>query len=108
MTDDELVRGFETGALPPGRFGHREHLRLAWCYLARFGREETERRLLAGLRAFAARAGKPDKFDAALTSAWVAMLTEASVQFDTPTFDGLIAARPELLSPAAVRARLTL
>ena len=104
MTDDELVSGFEAGALPPGRFGHREHLRLAWCYLTRFGREETERRLLGGLRAFAARAGKPDKFDAALTSAWVSVLADASVQLESPTFDALIAARPELLDSAAVRA----
>ena len=104
MTDDELVRGFETGELPPGRFGHPEHLRLAWCYLTRFGREEAERRLLAGLRAFAARAGKPDKFDAALTSAWVGVLADASRQLDAPSFDALIAARPELLDSAAVRA----
>jgi hypothetical protein len=106
MTDDELVDGFETGALAPGRFGHREHLRLAWCYLTRFGREDTERRLLAGLRAFAARAGKPDKFDAVLTSAWVGVLADASAQLGAPaTFDALVAARPDLLDPAAVRAR---
>ena len=104
MTDDELVSGFETGALPPGRFGHREHLRLAWCYLTRFGREEAEWRLLAGLRAFAVRAGKPDKFDAALTSVWVGVLADAARQLDSPTFDALIAARPELLDSATVRA----
>jgi hypothetical protein len=105
MTDNELVNGFETGGLAPERFGHREHLRLAWCYLTRFGREETERKLLAGLRAFAARAGKPDKFDAALTSAWVGVLADASAQLGSPaTFDALIAGRPDLLDPAAVRA----
>jgi hypothetical protein len=105
MTDDELVGGFETGLLAPERFGHREHLRLAWCYLGRFGRDETERRLLTGLRAFAARAGKPDKFDAALTSAWVGVLEDASLQLETPSFDALIAARPELLDSATVRAQ---
>lgn len=106
MTDDELAGGFETGLLAPERFGHREHLRLAWCYLRRFGRAETERRLLTGLRAFAARAGKPDKFDAALTSAWVGVLADASAQLGYPaTFDTLIAARPDLLDSATVRAR---
>src|SRR5262245_58592311 len=106
MTDDELISGFENGAMPPGQFGHREHLRLAWCYLTRFGREETERRLLAGLRSFAARAGKPDKFDAALTSAWVRVLADASLQLESAaTFEALIAARPELLESSTVRAR---
>jgi hypothetical protein len=105
MTDEELVGEFETGLLAPERFGHREHLRLAWCYLTRFGREETERRLLEGLRAFAARAGKPDKFDAVLTSAWVGVLAEASAQLGSAaTFDALIAARPDLLDRTAVRA----
>ena len=100
MTDDELVSGFETGALARRGGSGTKHLRLAWCSLARFGREETERRLLAGLRAFAARAGKPDKFDAALTSAWVGVLADASAQLESPaTFDALIAARPELLEP---------
>ncbi len=93
------------GRLAPERFGHREHLRLAWCYLARFGRAETERRLLAGLQAFAARAGKPEKFDAALTSAWVTVLADAAPRLESPaTFDALIAARPDLLDRAAVRA----
>ena len=106
MTDDELVGGFETGLLAPEWFGHREHLRLAWCYLRRLGREDTERRLLTGLRALAARAGKPDTFDAALTSAWVGVLADASAQLGDPaTFDTLIAARPDLLDSAAVRAR---
>jgi hypothetical protein len=106
MTDDELVGGFETGLLAPERFGHREHLRLAWCYLARFGRDDTERKLLTGLRAFAARAGKPDKFDAALTSAWVGVLADASAQIGSPaTFEALIAARPDLLDSATVQAR---
>ena len=105
MTDEELVGGFETGLLAPERFGHREHLRLAWCYLTRFGRDETERRLLDGLRAFAARAGKPDKFDAVLTSAWVDVLAEASAQLGSAaTFDVLIAARPDLLDRTAIRA----
>src|SRR5215218_10103012 len=105
MTDDELICGFETGSLAPARFAHREHLRLAWCYLRRFGREETERRLRDGLRAFAARAGKPDKFDAALTAAWVDVLADASQDVGAPaTFDAFIAARPDLLDPGAVRA----
>lgn len=105
MTDEELVARFETGLLAPDRFGHREHLRLAWCYLTRFGREETERRLLAGLRAFAARAGEPEKFDAALTSAWIGVLADAAARLESPaTFDAIIAARPDLLDRAAVRA----
>ena len=105
MTDDQLIDGFERGTLPPGSFGHREHIRVAWRYLTWFGRDEAERRLLAGLRTFAARAGQPDKFDAALTTAWVTVLADTKAALEPgATVDTLALARPDLLDPASVRA----
>ena len=98
--DDMLVVGFETGTLPPGAFHHRDHVRLTWIYLQRYGRHGAEQRLLAGLRAFAARAGKPEKFDAALTCRWVAVIDEARLAESAASFEALVAARPELLDRA--------
>ena len=104
MTDAQLVDGFEDGSLPPERFGHREHLRVAWIYLARCGRVEAERRMQDGLRQFAARAGKAEKYDAALTAAWVAVLADATAALGPATgFEALADARPELLDPRFVR-----
>jgi hypothetical protein len=103
MKDDELVDGFERGTLEPGAFGHREHVRVAWVYLTRHGRDEAARRMLDGLRAFAARAGKPSKFDAPLTLAWMAAIDEARQA--TPaaaTFEQLVTARPALLDRAGL------
>jgi hypothetical protein len=98
MTNDELIGGFERGTLSPGSFHHREHVRLTWLYLARHGRAETERRLLAGLRDLAARAGKPDKFNSALTRAWVARIADAAASLGPDeSFDELLARRPDLL-----------
>jgi hypothetical protein len=103
MTDLELLDGFERGALPPGSFHHREHVRLTWLYLERGGRGDAEARLLAGLQAFAARAGKPDRFDAALTSAWVGVIDTARRETGAATFEQLIARRPDLLDRGFVR-----
>ena len=98
MTPDELIAGFEGGTIAPGAFGHREHIRLAWLYLQRHGRPDAERRLLAGLRAFAAAAGKPDKFDAALTLAWVARIDAAAATLAPDhSFDDLLVHHPGLL-----------
>ena len=98
MTHDELIAGFEAGTIPPGAFGHREHVRLGWLYLRRHGRDGAEQRLLAGLHAFAAAAGKPDKFNAALTLAWVARIeTAAAALAPDHSFDDLLAHHPELL-----------
>jgi hypothetical protein len=97
MTEDELIGAFEDGSLPPSAFGHREHVQLAWVYLTRFGPVEAERRMLHGLRALAARAGKPDKFDAPLTRAWVAAIAAADLAHDAHSFDDLVRMRPDLL-----------
>jgi hypothetical protein len=103
MKDDELVESFETGTLAPAEFHHRDHLRLTWIYLTRLGRRETERRLLDGLRALAVRIGKPDKFDAPLTLAWVAAIDKARAVDPGRTFEELIAANPHLLERSSVR-----
>ena len=104
MTDAELIEGFEDGRLPPEQFRHREHLRVTWIYLARFGRVEAERRMQDGLRRFAARAGKAEKYDAALTAAWVAVLADAAAALGAATgFEALADARPELLDPRLLR-----
>ena len=98
MTDDEVIAEFEDGTMAAGAFDHRAHLRLTWLYLRRHGRIETERRLLAGLRAFAVRAGKPEKFNAALTLSWVARLDAAAATLaPTHSFDDLLLHYPELL-----------
>jgi hypothetical protein len=98
MTHDELIAGFEGGTIAPTAFGHREHVRLAWVYLRRHGRPGAERRMLAGLRAFAAAAGKPEKFNAALTLAWVARIDAAAAALPpNHSFDDLLLHYPGLL-----------
>jgi hypothetical protein len=95
MTDDAFVDAFESGTLPPGSFHHRDHVRLTWLYLERYGREQAERRLCEGLRAFAARVGKPGKFDGPLTTGWVEAIDRARA--GCRSFEDLVERRPELL-----------
>lgn len=106
MTDEELVRAFESGALAAAAFHHTEHVRLTWLYLRHYGREEAERLMLTGLEAFAARAGKPEKFDAALTRAWLAAIDDARLAAPSASFDELVTARPQLLDRRSVEAGL--
>jgi hypothetical protein len=105
MTDQELVDAFEAGTLPAAAFRHREHVRVTWAYLVRYGRADAERRLMEGLEAFALRAGRPGKFDATLTGAWVAAIDAGRLANpDVRTFDELAARRPDLLDTRSVRA----
>jgi hypothetical protein len=100
MTDDMLVIAFETGTIAPAALRHREHVRVAWLLLCRYGRAEAERRLLSGLLALAIRAGKPGKFDAPLTRAWLDAIENRAAR--AQTFEALVAEHPELLDPRSV------
>ena len=98
------MTGFAAGTIAPGRFGHREHVRLTWLYLQQCGRPEAERRLLTGLRGLAARAGKPDKFSAPLTLAWIDRIDRARIALGEHSFDDLLRHYPELDDRTSVRA----
>ena len=103
MTDEELLRRFAAATIEPGSFGHREHVRLTWLCLARYGRLDTERRLLAGLHALAARAGRPAKFSASLTRSWIARIDRARAELGDHTFDELLMHDPGLADRHGVR-----
>src|SRR5689334_14662209 len=105
MTDDAMLAAFAGGELDPAAFRHREHVRTAWLHLGRYGRVEAERRMLDGLRTLALRAGRAERFDAALSLAWMAAIDAARLAHpECATFDDFIAAAPELLDPRAVPA----
>jgi hypothetical protein len=103
LPDIEFVRAFEDGSLPVEVFDHRSHLRLAWIYLERHGRDGALERLAVGLKAFATLAGKAEKFDYPLTRAWLDALDRARQQHPAArTIDELTAARPDLLDRSSV------
>ena len=70
--DRALVEAFEAGRLPAADFGHREHIRLAYVYLAEGDPEPAFRKMRDGLRRFLARHGvDPGKYHETLTRAWM-------------------------------------
>ncbi|MFI6077489.1 hypothetical protein ACIA5C_38760 [Actinoplanes sp. NPDC051343] len=52
------------------RFGHREHLHLAWLAVRRHGPSAAPDLLAAGIRRTARYAGAPQKYHATMTQAW--------------------------------------
>ena len=87
LTDDELVRQFESSAL--SAFPHAEHVRLTIIYLRRHGRDETEK----DLRRTAAVCGgerSPRKFHVTMTI----VLGSSSSKTRHVPFPGARTARP--------------
>lgn len=67
---DKALREVTAGA---SRFGHREHLHLAWLASTRHG-PDAEPTLTRWLRTLAERHGTPDHFHATLTAAWLRLV----------------------------------
>jgi hypothetical protein len=101
VTDDELVRGFESGSL--AEFHHADHVRLTIVYLARHGREDTLNRMADGLVLFATCKGHPEKFHVTITRAWIDLIDAARVAHpEARDATALVAACPQLLDPNAL------
>jgi hypothetical protein len=98
LTDDELVRAFESCELAGASFHHPDHVRLAWIYVCRFGEEAATERMLAGIRRFATRNGSPQKFHFTQTCAWVRLIAAARRESSrVKTFEEFVAAHTGLL-----------
>jgi len=105
MTNTELTRSLERGALPDGGFGHADHLRVAWVYLEECGAADAAlARMAATLRTVAAAAGKPDKYSDAVTAFWVYQLASARALRPGAGIDAVIRDCPRLLDKNLVLA----
>jgi len=97
MTDQEFVDAFETCRLPNELFHHRDHLRLAWIYLQRYGASAAPARIAESIRRYAAHHGKSDKYHETVTVAWLRLVADSTGRTRAANFDELLASSPELL-----------
>src|SRR5438067_12509464 len=86
MTDDELLAAFEAGAIAGAEFPHERHVRVTRMLVQRYEPDDAFRRLAAGIRGIANRAGRPDVYHETITRAWFELIAGADS----------LAAHPEL------------
>jgi hypothetical protein len=97
VDDYELIERFEDCTLPEGRFHHIDHVRLAWLYLSRQPLAQALERFSAGLKRFAAAAGKPDRYHETITWAYLFLIHERMERDGRPrSWEEFIAANPDL------------
>ena len=80
-----------------GRFGHREHVELAWTYLGRYRLEQATDAMSAAVRHLAGEHGMPDRYHETLTRSWVRLVDVHRRDSDARSFDEFIAANSGLL-----------
>ena len=96
--DDEFVAAFEACTLPNEQFRHRDHLRLAWIYLRRFGASGAEARIAQSIRRYAEFHGATQKYHHTVTLAWLRLIQRAAARLpEQALFEDVLRASPELL-----------
>lgn len=110
MTPEDLAfaEAVENCTFPGADFHHREHVRLAWVYLLRFGAEAAERRIEETIRRYAAAQGATQKYHHTITLAWM-RLVEAALEAspEEGEFPAFAAAHPELFQAEALERHYT-
>jgi len=74
--DQAFLHAFETGAILPADFHHKDHIHAAWATLRSYPVSEALTRFSAGLRRFAAAAGKPGLYHETITWAYLFLIQE--------------------------------
>ncbi len=105
MTDREFTEAFESCRLPIAQFHHRDHVRLAWIYVHRYGAQEAAGRISESIQRYAAHNGKSHKFDPALTATWMRAIAEAVSRSPGASFEELLSAFPQLLDKNMLQGR---
>jgi hypothetical protein len=81
-----------------GRFGHREHLELAWNLLGKYGREDAQMAAADALRHLARKHGMPNRYHETITASWVHLVALHHAAGAAGSFDEFIAENPALLN----------
>ena len=76
MDDASLLAAFQDTSLPAEAFHHREHVRVAWMYVMRYGVAAALTSYGEGLRRFAAAKGKPQLYHETITWAYLLLIGE--------------------------------
>ncbi len=104
MTPGDVRAQFEAGTLDPAAFHHCEHVQLAWSYLRELPFLVAAERFTTGLRALAARVGKPGLYHETITWAYLLLIRErlARQEADTKSvglgdWEQFAGANPDLL-----------
>jgi hypothetical protein len=79
------------------RFGHRQHVRLTWLAVRRYGTDEAVAVVSDGIQQTARYAGAPQKYHATVSRAWVEAVGFHIGEHPGDEFDAFAEANPGLM-----------
>jgi len=107
MNDDEFLQRFESCTFPHSEWHHREHVKLAYLYAARFGHDIAAEKLRAGIRAYNAANNVQDMptsgYHETMTQAWMRLVHLTLSEFGpSESADLFVDQHSQLLSKRAL------
>jgi hypothetical protein len=76
MSNEELVRCFESDSMPGDAFHHADHVRLAFAYLHEYPVLQALEKFAGALKRFATARGKPQLYNETITCAYFFLIRE--------------------------------
>jgi hypothetical protein len=97
MTCEEIIRRFESGAVPEQAFHHADHVRLAFAYLTLYAPLQALEKFTAALQGYAASLGKSQLYHETITHAYFFLIRERMAREAVVEWDRFAASNSDLL-----------
>ena len=95
MTNADIIRSFESDALP--QFHHADHVRLAFAYLSEYPPLRALEKFVAGLKRYAAARGKSQLYNETITHAYFFLIRERMARTTSASWDEFARRNADLL-----------
>jgi hypothetical protein len=97
MTNEELIRSFESDSVPEDSFHHADHVRLAFAYLSLYPPLQALQKFSASLKRFATARGKSQLYHETITHAYFFLIRERMARCGAADWDEFARVNPDLL-----------
>jgi hypothetical protein len=97
MHNEELIRCFESDAVPENSFHHADHVRLAFAYLCGYPVLQALEKFATALKRFAAARGKTQLYNETITCAYFFLIRERMARSGCADWEEFAHHNPDLL-----------
>src|ERR1700676_2978235 len=97
MSNEDLIRRFESDLVPEASFNHADHVRLAFAYLCEYPVLPALEKFAGALQRFAAARGKTQLYNETITCAYLFLIRERMARTDPANWEEFTSQNPDLL-----------
>lgn len=97
MSNEELIRCFESNAVPEDSFHHADHVRLAFAYLCEYPVLGALEKFASALKRFAFARGKTQLYNETITCAYLFLIRERMARCEGADWEEFARQNPDLL-----------